>query len=68
MLTGIIGSFFIGLVSITLYWFKYGNMPSPASLIVFFIIRAAVYGITTSIGSIIGVIIKSRKSRKYYHS
>lgn len=68
MLTGIIGSFFIGLVSITLYWFKYGNMPSPSSLIIFFIIRAAVYGITTSIGGIIGVIIKSKKSRKYYHS
>jgi hypothetical protein len=68
MLTGIIGSFFIGLVSITLYWFKYGTMPSPSSLIVFFIIRALVYGITTSIGGIIGVIIKSRKSRKYYHS
>ncbi|AXV40676.1 DUF5518 domain-containing protein [Methanobacterium sp. BAmetb5] len=27
MLTGIIGTFFIGLVSITLYWFKYGTMP-----------------------------------------
>jgi hypothetical protein len=68
MLTGIIGSFFIGLVSITLYWLKYGNMPSPSSLIVFFIIRTLVYGITTSIGGIIGVIIKSKKSRKYYHS
>jgi hypothetical protein len=67
MLTGIIGSFFIGLLSITVYWFHYGSMPSQSSLIIFFIIRAVVYGITTSIGGIIGVIIKSKKSHKYYH-
>jgi len=64
MLTGIIGSFFMTLVSIIVYWFQYGNIPSPSSLIVFFIICAVVYGITTSIGGIIGVIIKWKKPSK----